>query len=256
MVTINLAAADRESIQSATEALQDVGNDQLELLVQQLLQGNEGVIRRFAKGAYNHPITWWVGVFHLQMQKGMWGARYQASANMRGSILTQVLRPVRSELKRASGDEDTLLLSRAVKYNLKYKKADIAGRFTGGQFTNYASIAGRFGNTRLSANAKRVRTISNFGIASYGAAIKAIILGHRRINAILQAILTGRAENIPSGYMQDPLDFLDPDEDSLLHTLELIITEITQLSQFSSSPVSVNEFCARPENINLEELCK
>lgn len=56
--------------------------------------------------------------------------------------------------------------------------------------------------------------------------------------------------------MQDALDFLDPDEDSLLHTLELIITEITQLSQLSSSPVSVNEFCARPENINLEELCK
>lgn len=144
LVTINLAAADRESIQSATEALQDVGNDQLKLFVQQLLQGNEGVIRRFAKGAYNHPISWWVGVFHLQMQKGMWGARYQASANMRGSILTQVLRPVRSELKRASGDEDTLLLSRAVKYNLKYKKADIAGRFTGGQYTKKSKYCGAF----------------------------------------------------------------------------------------------------------------
>lgn len=256
MVTINLTVADRNSIQSAVETLQEAGNDQFEDLMQQLLQGNEGVIRRFAKGAYNHPITWWVGVFQLQMQKGMWGARHQASANIRGSILTQILRPVRSELKQFSSGEDTLLLSRTVKYNLKYKKADIAGRFLGSQFTNYASTAGRFGNSRLPTNAKRIRTYSNFGISSYGAAIKAVAMGHRRISAVLQAILTGRAENIPAGYMQDALDFVDPDEDTLLHTLELIIAEVTQLSQASSSPVPVNEFCARPENINLEELCK
>lgn len=256
MVTINLTVADRESIQSAIEALQEAGNDQLELLMQQLLQGNEGVIRRFVKGAYNHSITWWVGVFQLQMQKGMWGARHQASANIRGSILTQVLRPVRSDLKQIANGKETLLLSRTVRYNLKYKKADIAGRFAGSQFTNYASTAGRFGNTRLPTNTKRIRTISNFGISSYGAAIKAIAMGHRRISAVLQAILTGRAENIPAGYVQDALEFLDPDEDALLHTLELIIAEVIQLSQTSSSPVPVNEFCTRPENINLEELCK
>lgn len=180
MTTMSLTLHDRQIIQAAVEQLQDAGTNEVDLFFQQFPYGNESVMRRFVKGAYNHPVTWWLGIFQLQMQKRMWGHRHHAAANMRANILSQVLAPVWNEAAGKVNGGDTPILSGVIRYNLKYRKADIAGRLAGGQFTNYASTAGRFGNLRLSANAKRVRMVTNFGIASYGAAIKAAAIGHRQ----------------------------------------------------------------------------
>lgn len=49
--------------------------------------GNEAAWYRFVKGTYNHPITWWVGIFQLQMQMGIWGSCHRAVASTRASIV-------------------------------------------------------------------------------------------------------------------------------------------------------------------------
>lgn len=175
---------------------------------------------------------------------------------MRANILSQVLAPVWNEAAGKVNGGGTPVLSGVIRYNLKFRKSDIAGRLAGGQFTNYASTAGRFGNLRLSANAKRVRMVTNFGIASYGAAIKAVAMGHRQPGALVQAVLTGRAENLPANYLQGSKEPLGSKETELLQGLGMAITEVATLTQVSPSPVSIEEFCTRPENLDLAGVCK
>lgn len=148
------------------------------------------------------------------------------------------------------------LLSGIVRYNLKYRKADIAGRLVGGQFTNYASMGGRFGNKRLPKNVKLPVGAANFIIASYGAAIKAVVEGHRNAEAVIQSILTGRPEHLPNNYGGDSNAPLTQEEDQLRENLESALSEVMSLTQVAPGPVPINEFCSRPENINLKGVCK
>lgn len=256
MSRAHLTVNERETIQQVVEQLQNAEAQEVDLFLQSLTYGNEGSVRRFLKGAYNHPVTWWIGVFQLQMQKGMWGSRRQASASMRASFLSQALRPVWNEAVGTLDGNDAPILAGIARYNLKYRKADIAGRFAGGQFTNYASTGGRFGNTRLSSNAKRVRMVTNFGIASYGAAIKAVAMGYVRVEALVQAVLTGRPENLPASYLRGAGGAMSAEEAKLMQALGLLVAEVEQLARIAPSPVPIEEFCARPENVNLAGVCK
>jgi len=91
--------------------------------------GNGAYWSRFLKGAYNHPLTWWIGVFQLQMQTGLWGHHYQVLANSRASELWQLSKPLRDE---ASGwwldGKDTPMLSALIRYNLEHRKAGVMGK--------------------------------------------------------------------------------------------------------------------------------
>ena len=82
------------------------------------------------------------------MQMGIWGHHRRAVASTRSNVLWQATQPLRSEAGKMLQGKPAPLLSGIVKYNLKYRKADIAGKLVGGQFTNYASMGGRFGNKR------------------------------------------------------------------------------------------------------------
>ncbi|WP_445767264.1 hypothetical protein [Rheinheimera sp.] len=98
--------------------------------------------------------------------------------------------------------------------------------------------------------------ISNFGIASYGAGIKAIAEGHKSLDAVIQSVLTGRPDGLPPGYNKLADNSMTPQELELVHGLELGMSEIMTLSQVEPAPLPIKEFCAKPENINLKGLCK
>ncbi len=148
------------------------------------------------------------------------------------------------------------LLSAIVRYNLKYRKADIVGRIAGGAYTNFASTGGRFGNKRLSKTGKVIRGFTNFGIASYGAAIKAMVKGHRTIEAVIQSVLTGRPEQLPEGYRNYTNESLTEWETKTLKNLESALSEVMSLTQVTPAPVPIKEFCSRPENVNLKSICR
>ena len=189
------------------------------------------------------------------MQMGVWGTQHKAAAQARASILWQVTSPVREELAELGSGKSAPILEAIVKYNLKNRKADIVGRFSGGAFTNYASTGGRFGNVRLSPGAKRVRTVTNFTIASYGAAIKAIAEGMKTYQAVVQAILTGKPEEIPVNFQANEAS-LSSEETELLDKLATSASDALSLVHLSPPPVPISEFCSRPENINLRGVCK
>lgn len=148
------------------------------------------------------------------------------------------------------------MLSAIVRYNLQHRKADIVGRLLGSKFTNYASTGGRFGNKRLSKGGKLARTITNFSIASYGAAIKALAEEHRTLEAIIQSVLTGRPEDLPAGYHSQSGAPLSEEETNLLENVESALSEVMSLTQVEPGPVPIKEFCSRPENINLKGVCR
>jgi hypothetical protein len=130
----------------------------------------------------------------------------------------------------------------------------MVGRLAGGAFTNYASTGGRAGK-RIPKGLKYPINLSNLILASYGAAIKAMASGHGNLESVIQSILTGRPESLQRSQLQSTGE-LSPEEERLLNSSEVALTEVMALSQVLPSPMPVKEFCLRPENINLKSLCK
>ena len=255
MSSLNLSSTEKDDVQIFMENLQ-ADHRTLDGFSTTFAQGNEAAWYRFIKGTYNHPITWWIGIFQLQMQLGLWGHRHQAVANTRANVLWQISSPLRNEAGGAFKGESVPLLSTIVRYNVKYRKADIAGRLLGSNFTNYASTGGRFGNQRLSKGGKVARAATNFGIASYGAAIKAVGQGLKSVEAVIQSILTGHPEHLPPGYRIDSDAPLSKEELELLENLKPVLSEVISLTQVAPGPVTIGDFCSRPENINLKGVCR
>lgn len=262
MSSINFGIKEKNDVQAFVENLQ-ANPRELTGFTMTFAHGNEAAWHRFLKGAYNHPITWWIGIFQLQMQMGIWGHQHRSVASTRASVLWQISEPLRNEASGLLHGGDMPMLSAIIRYNMKYRKADIAGRLAGGTFTNYASTGGRLGNkilakagkaTRISV--KGIRMFTNFGFASYGAAIKALAQGHKTLEAIIQSILTGRPEHLPANYRSDSETALTQEEQELLEKLEMALSEVMSLSQVAPDPIPIKEFCSRPENINLKGVCR
>jgi hypothetical protein len=253
--SLNLSRPDKEQVQQFVEALQATKSQEFDEFARKFASNDEAAWRRFVKGAYNHPITWWIGIFQLQMQMGMWGSRYRGAASVTANRLWQITNPLRLESTGLIRGDDAPLLSAIIRVNLRYRKADILGRFAGGAFTNYASTGGRAGNKRLNTTAKLARSITNFGIASYGAAIHAVGKGYDSLESVIQAVLTGRVERpIPlSNLVSTPMT---AEEAELLQKLFDTLSEVNELMQVQPAPVPIHEFCARPENVDLKSICK
>lgn len=256
MPAARLSSTDRDDVQRLLENLQQASPSDQQNFIGTFARGNDAAWHRFLKGAYNHPITWWIGIFQLAMQTGMLGHKHRSNASARASLLWQVTEPLRREIESGLAGEGTPILSSVVRYNLRHRKADIVGRLVGGTFTNYASTGGRFGNRRLSGNAKRVRTITNFGLASYGAAIKAMAKGNKTVESVLQSILTGRPEDLPKGFRAGFEGAITEEERKITERAEEALGQVMQLSQLSPGPVPIEEFCSRPENVDLESICQ
>lgn len=255
MSFLNLSSTEKDDVQIFVENVQAEPRT-LDGFSITFAHGNEAAWYRFIKGTYNHPITWWIGIFQLQMQMGIWGHRHRAVASTRANVLWRITLPLRNEAGGAFKGESAPLLSTIVRYNVKYRKADIAGRLLGSNFTNYASTGGRFGNQRLSKAGKLARMVTNFGIASYGAAIKAVGQGLKSIDAVIQSILTGHPEHLPPDYRSDSDAPLGKEEAELLENLKPVLSEVMSLTQVAPGPVTIHDFCSRPENINLKGVCR
>lgn len=256
MSSLNLTVMEKNDVQIFVENVQNAKPHDVDVFMSWFAKGNQAAWHRFIVGAYNHPITWWIGIFQLQMQMGIWGHHRRAVASTRSNVLWQATQPLRSEAGKMLQGKPAPLLSGIVKYNLKYRKADIAGRLVGGQFTNYASMGGRFGNKRLPKSVKLPVGAANFILASYGAAIKAVVEGHRNAEAVIQSILTGHPEHLPKNYRSDSNAPLTENETQLYQNIESALSEVMSLTQVTPGPVPIKEFCSRPENINLKGVCK
>ena len=256
MSSLNLSLMEKDDVQTLVETLQKINPRELDRFTMTFADGNEAAWHRFIKGAYNHPITWWIGIFQLTMQMGIWGHRHRSAASTRASTLWQISEPLRHEVSDGLKGKDMPLLSAIVRYNLKHRKADIAGRLVGGKFTNYASMGGRLGAKHFSKVGKFAGVATNFGIASYGAAIKAVGKGHKTIEAVIQSILTGRPEHLPEGFRRESGAPLTDEEKKLLENLESAVSEVMSLTQATPGPIPIREFCSRPENMNLKGVCR
>ena len=256
MSELDLGFMEKDDVQTFVENVQKSNPREVDVFISWFANGNEAVWSRFIRGAYNHPITWWIGIFQLQMQMGIWGPHRRAVASTRANVLWQATQPLRSEVGEMLQGKPAPLLSGIVKYNLKHRKADIAGRLVGGQFTNYASMGGRFGNKRLPKSVKLPVGASNFILASYGAAIKAVVEGHKNAEAVIQSILTGHPEHLPKNYHSDSNTPFTEEETRLHKNIETVLSAVMSLTQATPGPIPIKEFCSRPENINLKGICK
>lgn len=255
MLSLNLNPSDKESVQRVVEGLQKASSQEIDRVFNGLANGDRGPFQRFLLGTCNHLLTWWVGLFQLQMQHGIWGQRWRGIASTRASTFWQITSPLREEVLAALQGGDAPIISAVVRYNLRYRKADITGRLTGGFFTNYASTGGRFGNQRLSGRAKLARGFTNFGIASYGASVNAVVSGHRKLEEIIQAVVTGRPEKLPASFSCD-LGAPTPEEVEMVAKVEEALSEVMSLTQAGPGPIPIREFCSRPENLRLEGVCR
>lgn len=256
MSSVAIGHSEKQDIQKFFENLQHAHTKETQAFAISFAQGNEASWRRFIKGAYNHPITWWVGIFQLQMQMGVWGHNHRSAASVRANKLWQISKPLRDEAYGGIQGENTPMLSAIVRFNLEHRKADIMGRLTGGQFTNYAIRGGRLGSKQLSISSKAGVAMTNAGIAGYGAAIKALVEGHTTLDSIVQAILTGKPETLPDTYLFDRTTPLTSEESAIVQTAGAILHEVIKLTRAAPNSTSIKDFCSRPGNLNLKGLCK
>jgi len=256
MSQLNLDIKSKQEIDNFIQLTQTVKTQELENFKESFAHGNKAAWQRFLVGAYNHPLTWWIGIIQLQMQMGLWGYKYKSVAATRANKLWQITAPLRKEIKGGLNGDPMPTITNIIKYNIKHRKADILGRFTGGAFTNYASTGGRMGNKALPTSAKAVRTITNLGLASYGAAIQAVVKGHNNLEAVIQSILTGQPEQLPQNIKTMNDVSLTKEEEKYQEAMESALLEISKLTQVSPGPVPINEFCQKKENRNLKGICK
>lgn len=250
MNTLSLDVLDKNDSQILIENLQSLDSEEFDRFIQSYAMGNEPSWHRFIKGAYNHPITWWIGLFQLQMQLGLWGHQRRSQASIFASRLWKACEILRGNPKGRK------VIAAVVKYNLKHRKSDVAGRIGGGLFTSFAATGGLMGSRRLSKNTKRSAAATHFLIASYGAAIKSVAVGKVQVESIVQSILTGRPE-LPAPKINYNLEVrLSEKEENLSDNAEEALAEILAMSQLSPAPVPVSEFCSRPENVDIKGLCK
>lgn len=203
-VKLDIRSVDREAIQQTLESLQDAPKDDVDGFLRYVLNGNRNALQSFVKGAVDNPKTWWIGIFSLQMQMGLFGERLRNRACSNAHILKQILSPLWEDAKGTVFGEETDILGHIVRYAFKYHSAMIIGRFAGGAFTTFASTGGRMGNRYIARIKQPGRTtvvggagLTNVVIASYGAAMMSIGLGREKLHDVLFSILTGSAEQMP-----------------------------------------------------------
>lgn len=248
-----LSPPDKHAVESLLLKVAQDQPNQRDDFARRFVETQHPAWRRYVDGIYNYPKTWWVGIIQTQMVVGLWGAQRKAEASIRQAALARILYELTSDQNREHAGE---LIREAVRFNLKYRKADIAGRFHGGVFTNYVSMGGRHASVGTRRSLKWAGRITNFTIASFGAAIQAVVAKLKSEDDILNAIITGKADPVPAGYRNLAKALPDTATDELEHLVFGEVYGVDALNRVSPGPVPLREFCARPENVNLKNICE
>lgn len=104
---LQLRSPEREAIQQTLEALQDAPKEDMDEFLRYILNGRQNALQLFLKGAYDNPKTWWIGVFAVQMQTGLFGTRLQRMAASNAGVLNSLLAPVTADLKSMATGGDS-----------------------------------------------------------------------------------------------------------------------------------------------------
>lgn len=252
-VPLVLPHTDKKAIQSLLERISAAPRKDREAFGRAVLSGQEPGWLRYINGIYNYPKTWWIGIIHTQMVMGVWGSRLKAQASLRQNTLARVLHQLVAEEHRDAAQD---LIANVVRFNARYRKADIAGRLHGGVFTNYVLMGGRAGGKAVPRAAKWGVRVTNVTVASFGAAIQTVAMGLDAQASVLHAIITGNAEALPAGFRALVEGADDESVDELEELVQAELRGVHALNQVSPGPIPIKEFCSRPENVDLEALCK
>lgn len=251
--SLNLSHSDKQAIERfMVKASSDQKNGSV-ITLESLAMNDSPAWMRYADGIYNHPKTWWIGIIQVQMVMGIWGHQRRAQAMIRQNHLARILHAMLDEKNKKVTEE---LVVKSLKFNLKYRKADMAGRLHGGLFTNYASMGGRKGQS-LPRGLKWSGRITNFTLASFGATIQSIVKGNPYSDAILNSIISGKPERLPIEGLNNNLN---TQESNNIQAMQPVVIgelySVDAINQVVPKAVPLQEFCARPENINLKGLCQ
>ena len=252
-VPFTLPPADKAAVESF---LRKAGQDaprQRDDFARRFTHNEHPAWRRYIEGIYNHLKTWWIGIIQAQMVLGIWGPHRKAEASIRQAALAQILHQLTAPENRERSE--TLILE-AVRFNIRYRKADITGRFHGGLFTNYASMGGRRGAAATGHGLKWAGRITNLTVASFGAAIGAIAAGRSTPEDMLNAIITGKTEALPVRYKEFAQQTPTESTAELEHIVYGEVHGVNALNRVSPRPVPIREFCSRPENVDLKSICR
>lgn len=75
-------------------------------------------------------------------------------------------------------------------------------------------------------------------------------------DALVNAIMTGHPERLPRQFRSGPMpEAASPEEETLQTVTQVKLQAAEQINRIAPQPVSMEEFCSRPENVNIEELC-
>lgn len=252
-VAFNLSPVDKSALERLLRNAAEDTPRQRNDFARRFTDGQHPAWRRYIEEIYNHPKTWWIGIIQTQMVLGIWGSRRKAEASVRQASLSQVLHQLTTPENRERSDA---LITEAVRFNLEHRKADITGRFHGGLFTNYASMGGRRGTTSGAHSLRWAGRVTNFTIASFGAAIGVIGAGRKTTEDVLNAIITGKADALPIGYKALAEHSSVGVQDELQHLVNGEVHGVNALNRVSPAPMPIREFCARPENVDLRSICR
>ena len=248
-----LDKSDRQAIEKGLDNIEAASTDLSNYFLKKFATVGDSSWFRFLHGAYEHPKDWWIGIIQLQMMAGYWGKDRRADAMIRQSALDAAFQGFSS----LSLSQQTNVLSGIAQYNYEHRKADISGRVAGTAFTNFASTGGLFGARRLRKSSRYSIVGVNFLISSYGAAVKSVQYGMKSIEPILQAIFTGHPEEIPSRYCSRTRQYnLSNEGEAVVEEMLTVLPKLVEVCQIGTKPVSIDKFCSRPRNKDLDSICQ
>lgn len=140
----------------------------------------------FGKEAYSFPLSWWAGHIQIAALAGAFGQAQRKAAEIRASVLRQLLRNAFSNLPRT-----VRIAQRVGDVYVQFNTAEVLRRLAGGTLRGLTSQGGAQGWRNPPAAAHLPSAVANFVLASYGAAIIGVAKGVRRLEDVIGMVLTG-----------------------------------------------------------------